>query len=87
MTLIDREKADPPISEDHVNAATCSLSRGAMIEMGDTIASLGISLREAAWRDSSGGVRLHMMQLRETFKVAIDILKRWESAEDGRRGE
>lgn len=81
MTQIELEKAAvQQTSRDAIDAATRALSRDAMIEIGDIITSLGISLAEAAWRDSAGGARLHLLQCRETLKVAVAILNRWEAS-------
>ncbi|MHB8887150.1 MAG: hypothetical protein ACYC5H_19110 [Methylovirgula sp.] len=56
------------------------MSRDAMIEIGAMITSIGVSLAEAAWRDSVGGARMHLLQCREALKTGVEILKRWESS-------
>lgn len=70
-----------------VDAATCALSKDALVELGDLIASLGRSAAEAAWRGSSGACRMHFIEIRETLKLAAETLKQWESCapnDDGR---
>lgn len=71
----------PKPSADHIDAATRALCRDAMIEIGDTFASLGTSLAEAAWRDSPGGARLHLLQCREALRTGADVLRSWESSQ------
>lgn len=54
------------------------LSREALAEVGDLLASLGVSVAEAAWRGSPEICRLHLLQCHKTLKTGVEILKDWE---------
>ena len=77
---------DEPSRQAAIDTLTCELSRSAIIELGDLIASLGRSAAEAAWRGSEGLCRLHLLECRETLKTAGDCLRRWEAAASNLRG-
>lgn len=69
-------------SAEQINALTAALSQNALIELGDLLSSLGVSVAEAAWRGSHGGCRLHLLQCKATLKTAAECLKRWEACDN-----
>jgi hypothetical protein len=59
------------------------LLRGAVEELGDLLASLGVSISEAAWRGHDAAVLVHVKQARLTLVEAIAVAKQLTLSDEG----
>ncbi len=79
--------AAPPIDKrlqsDYASETRCWLFRGALEEFGDLLASLGVSIAEAAWRGHDAATLVHVRQARLTILEAISAAKQLTLSADG----
>ena len=72
-TMTNRRQPSSPTA---VREADMWLLRDALSKYGDLLASLGVSLSEAAWRGHNSAVDVHVKQARLVVIDALDAAKK-----------
>jgi|BarGraIncu00222A_1022003.scaffolds.fasta_scaffold43945_2 hypothetical protein len=69
------ETIEKPRDPTAVSRSHRALLRDALRQHGDLLESLGVSIAEAAWRESDGVLKLHIQQVRLVVIDAIAVEK------------